>query len=156
MTQGIHDERGFTLAEVLVAMVLLAGTLSALAALIVLAVRVAAGAHEQTTTAVLAAQKIEELRAALAGTVPAAGGSLGTSLPGYGDWLDNTGQPALAPASAVYVRRWMVGPAPAAPGVGVIQVLVSTVSRDRVVTAAGGTRLRHPHEALLVTFTGRR
>ena len=156
MTQRVNDERGFTLAEVLVAMVLLAGTLSALAALIVLAVRVAAGAHEQTTTAVLAAQKIEELRATLVGTVPAAGGSLGTSLPGYGDWLDNTGQPAVVPASAVYVRRWMVGPAPGAPGVGVIQVLVSAVSRDRVVAAGGGSRTRHANEALLATFTGRR
>lgn len=156
MTQLVNDERGFTLAEVLVATVLLAGTISALAALIVLAVRVAAGAHEQTTTAVLAAQKIEELRAAFAGTVPAAGGSLGTSLPGYGDWLDGIGQPAAVPASAVYVRRWMVGPAPGAPGVGVIQVLVSTVSRDRVIAAAGGPRTRHANEALLATLTGRR
>ncbi len=156
MQQRVNDEQGFTLSEVLVAMVLIAGTLSALAGLIVLAVQVAAGAQEQTTTAVLAAQKIEELRSALVGTVPASGGALGASLPGYGDWLDHAGRPAMTPASAVYVRRWMVGPAPGAPGVGVLQVLVSTVPRDRVVAAAGGTRARHTNEALVVTFTGRR
>ncbi len=155
MTQRVNGEHGFTLPEVLVAMMLLVATLSALAALIVLAVRVTAGAHEQTATAVLAAQKTEELRSALVGTVPPTGGSLDTSLPGYGDWLDHSGGPAPA-TSAVYVRRWMVGPASGAPGVGVIQVLVSTVRRDRVVAAVGGPRTRHTNEALLVTFTGRR
>jgi type II secretory pathway pseudopilin PulG len=150
-----REERGFTLVEVLVAMLLLAGTLSALASLIVLAVRVAAGAREQTMTAVLAAQKIEELRSTLAGTVPTSGGSLDTSLPGYGDWLDGTGQSA-ASATAVYVRRWAVGPLPAASDVAVVQVLVSTVPRDRIVASGGGPRSRHTNEALLVTFTGRR
>ena len=116
----------------------------------------AAGAREQTTTAVLAAQKIEELRFAMAGTVPTSGGSLDTSLPGYGDWLDGAGQPATAPATAVYVRRWAVGPLPAAPDVAGIQVLVSTVPRDRIGAAGGGPRARHTNEALLVTFTGRR
>ena len=154
MTLQTTDDGGVALAELLVAMALIAVTVAGLAVLVVLAVRVAAGAHEQTRATVLAAQKLEQLRAATMGTVPAAAGSLSTDVPGYADWLDSDGQPATGP-SAVYVRRWTVGPVPAVPDVGMIQVLVSTVIRDRF--AAGvSPRLRQTNEALLVSLTGRR
>ncbi len=152
-----HDERGFTLPEVIIAMLLVSGTLSVLAGVVVLAIRVVSAAQEQTATAILAAQKVEELRASLTGTVPATGGALAISVPGFADWIDASGQATAGPSSAaVYVRRWATGPAPGIPDMGVIQVLVSTVSRDRRLSAAGGPRARHENEALLVTFTGRR
>ena len=105
---------------------------------------------------VLAAQKVETLRAALTGTVPAQAGSLQTSVSGFADWLDRAGQPTAGPTGAVYVRRWVVGPAPGHSDLGLIQVLVSTVSHDRHIAAAGGSRTRHRDEALLATFVGRR
>jgi hypothetical protein len=104
---------------------------------------------------VLATQKLEQLRAATMGTIPAAGGSLGTDMPGYVDWLNVDGQP-VAGQAAVYVRRWAVGPVPGVPGTGLLQVLVSTVIRDRAVAAGGLPRARHANETLLVTVSGSR
>jgi type II secretory pathway pseudopilin PulG len=152
MTRQPEPDWGFALAELLVAMALIAVAVAGLAALIVLAVRVAAGAHEQTRATILAAQKLEQLRVETAGTVPGAAGSLATSVPGYVDWLDRDGQPAAGP-SAVYVRRWAVGPVSGVPDVGLLQVLVSSVIRDR---SAASPRVRQANEALLVTFNGRR
>jgi hypothetical protein len=136
-------------------MALVSVAVASTAALIVLAVRVAAGAETQTMAAVLAAQKMEMLRASLGGTVPAASGSIQTSLPGYADWLDAQGRPA-GPFGAVYVRRWMVGPAPGHSEIGLVLVLVSRVARDGPVAAAGGVRIRHRDEALVATLIGRR
>jgi type II secretory pathway pseudopilin PulG len=154
MAAGTQNADGFALAEVLVAMVLIAVTVGGLATLIVLAVRVASGAQEQTRATMLAAQKVEQVRAAVSGTVPAAAGSLAVDVPGHVDWLDIDGQPATGP-SAVFVRRWATLPVSGTPDVGMIQVLVSTISRDRV--AGGGLpRTRQANEALLVTFIGRR
>jgi len=153
--RGKGNDRGFALAELLVAMTLIATTVVGLASLILIAVRVAAGAREQTRATILATQKLEQLRLATAGTVPATAGSLATSLPGYADWLDVDGQPATA-LSAVYVRRWAVGPVPGVPDAGALQVLVSTVSRDRSAAGPGVPRVRQANEALLVTFSGRR
>jgi prepilin-type N-terminal cleavage/methylation domain-containing protein len=151
------EDRGFSLVEVLVAMALLAVMVTGLAAVIVLAVRVGAGAEEQTMAATLAAQKLEELRSSLGGTVPTPAGSLQTDVPGYVEWLDHQGQPigASLNPSAVYVRRWVVGPLPGTSDNGLLQVLVSSVVRDRSV-AGGAVRRRHANEALLATFIGRR
>jgi len=155
MRQRTANDRGFALAELLVAMALIAITVVGLASLILLAVRVAAGAREQTRATILATQKLEQLRLATAGTVPPAAGSLTTSLPGHADWLDVDGQPATT-RSAVYIRRWMVGPVPGVSDVGMLQVLVSTVIRDRSGAGSGVPRIRQANEALLITFSGRR
>jgi len=155
MTSRKRVDDGFALAEVLVAMVLIAVAMTSAAGLVVLAVRVASAAGEQTSATVLATQKIEQLRAATMGTVPASSGSIGTDVPGSVDWLDIDGQPAGGQA-AVYVRRWAVGPVPGVPGVGFFQVLVSTVVRDRAAVAGGLPRVRHANETVLVTFGGTR
>ena len=63
---------------------------------------------------------------------------------------------STAGAAAIYVRRWAVGPVAGQPNVGMLQVLVSTTTRDRAAAAAGPPRVRAPDEALLVTLTGRR
>ncbi len=155
MKKRERHEGGFGLAEVLVAMGLVAVAVAGLATLVTLAVRSAVGAHDQTRATILAAQKMEQLRAVTTATVPASAGSLATDVPGYVDWLTGDGQPALG-AAAIYVRRWAVGPVAGQPNVGMLQVLVSTTTRDRAAAAAGPPRVRAPDEALLVTLTGRR
>jgi prepilin-type N-terminal cleavage/methylation domain-containing protein len=155
MTSAPNEDRGFTLVEVLAAMVLVALAVMNVANLIVLAVRVAWAAETETMSAVLASQKLEELRSVFAGTVPSVGGSLQVSLAGFSDDLDVAGRPA-SPASAVYVRRWATGPVAGTPDVGLLQVLVTTHVADRPIAAAGGARARHRNEALLATLTGRR
>lgn len=155
MTSAPNEDRGFTLVEVLAALVLVALATANAAALIVLAVRIAWAAETETMSAVLASQKLEELRSVLAGAVPSAGGSLQSSVAGFADDLDVAGRPA-SPASAVYVRRWAMGPVPGTPDVGLLHVLVTTRAADRPIAAAGGARTRHRDEALLTTLTGRR
>jgi prepilin-type N-terminal cleavage/methylation domain-containing protein len=155
MTSAPNEDRGFTLVEVLAAMVLVALAVMNVATLIVLAVRVAWAAETETMSTVLASQKLEELRSVLAGAVPSAGGSLQVSVAGFADELDVAGQP-VSPASAVYVRRWAIGPVAGTPDVSVLQVLVTTKAADRPIAAAGGARTRHRDEALLTTLMGRR
>ncbi len=111
-------DRGFTLVEVLVALAVLAITAAGVASLFALAIRNARAAREQTTTVVLATEKVEELLALTwgydaltAGSVSdfstdlgrsppdASGnglaaspaGSLEVNTPGYVDYLDARG-----------------------------------------------------------------
>ena len=102
--------------EVLVATSLFLTAVVALAQLFVLAARANAAAGEMTVATVLAAQKVEELRAA----------SLPTVLPGQSvDYLDSRGErlgSATSDGRRAYARRWSVErhrPGAAAGGAGV-------------------------------------
>lgn len=64
------DGEGFTLVEVMVALAILAGSLFVVAQLMVVASRAADASREATTAMVLAAQKIEQLRALAWGMAP--------------------------------------------------------------------------------------
>jgi prepilin-type N-terminal cleavage/methylation domain-containing protein len=111
---------GFTILEVLIAMLLLAIMALGVAQLFAVAIQTTTGARHQTTTTILAAQKMEQLRALTwgfdsAGTGlpvtdsttdlaqepaaatgnglnPSPANSLETSTPGYVDYLDQRGQ----------------------------------------------------------------
>lgn len=113
------DERGFTLVEVMIAMTLVAVISLSLAGLFATAIRATHAARYQTSTATLAEQKLEQLRAltwgfdtsgqnlpitdttsdlSLAiptadgrGLNPSPAGSLDTNTPGYVDFLDAGG-----------------------------------------------------------------
>jgi prepilin-type N-terminal cleavage/methylation domain-containing protein len=138
-------EDGFTLAEVLIALVLVAITTIGVAPLIALAALSARTSHSRTWSCLLAASKLDELktlslafdasggpltdtttdasadplRAGGTGLGPSPPDSLDRNVPGYVDYLDGTGQwvgaGATRPASAVYVRRWNIAPLPGDP-----------------------------------------
>jgi Tfp pilus assembly protein PilV len=91
--RGLADTRGFSLLDALIAAAILASALLSLAQLIAFAVRTTAAAGRTTDTALLAAQKVEELRA----------GSWGELQPG-------TDSPA-----AGLTRTWTVTPMGADP-----------------------------------------
>jgi prepilin-type N-terminal cleavage/methylation domain-containing protein len=63
LSKSVRNDAGFTLAEVLVALVVSAVTAAALAGLFVVAARAAALARLRSSMAVLAVQKMEQLRA---------------------------------------------------------------------------------------------
>jgi len=96
---AIDATGGFSLIEVLVATGILAVAIAGLAQLFVIAVRANVDARHATYAAVLAAQKIEEFRAA---PFPPPGG-------GEED-LDGRGVVAEVPNQPAYRRRWTIAP----------------------------------------------
>jgi prepilin-type N-terminal cleavage/methylation domain-containing protein len=103
-----HDVRGFSLVEVLVAASLLATALVSLGHLLILSATAGRMARTQSVAVLLAAGKLEELRARV-DTVPA--------VPEAGtERVDSTGTPFddLAGARAVptYLRQWSATPLP--------------------------------------------
>ena len=158
---------GFTLLEVLVATTLLFVAVAALAGLSLMATRANVTAKTTTLAALLAAQKIEQLRGlawgydalkqprsdpALAASPPDA---LTQNTAGYYDFLDASGVSlggGLAPpAGAAFVRRWSIQPLPSNPA----NALVFQVLVRRVPASASGPAPVFADEAALTTVRTR-
>jgi type II secretory pathway pseudopilin PulG len=130
---------GFTLVEALVAMAVVFSAVGLLAQLVVAAVRANQEARLMTLAAVIASDKVEQLRG-MAGRVELADfpfspeGSLEQSIEGFVDAFDARGEAvAELQSGAALVRRWSVRPFPSVPTAVVLQVLVLTASsRTRV------------------------
>lgn len=133
----VSSSVGFSLLEVLVAIGLLGGAVAALGQLVVMAGRANMSARTLTLTVVLAAQKMEQLRAEP--SLPAAGGAMQHDADGFVDYLDAHGRalPGGQPAGASFVRRWMVEPPPFDPARSrVLRVRVLRLSSGRAVVPA--------------------
>jgi type II secretory pathway pseudopilin PulG len=129
----IRAERGFSLVEVLLASVILIVALLSLAQLLALATTANADAGRATFAAVLAADKLEELRAS---TWESVRRQAGESV----DFLDHSGRPVERASAAIYGRRWLIDPLASNPDNAlVIQVIVSG-RRDEARIAAVRTR----------------
>jgi prepilin-type N-terminal cleavage/methylation domain-containing protein len=178
-------EGGFSLLEVLVASTIMAVALTTLAQLFVMSTNANTGAKTTTYAAVLAQQKMEQLRGLAWGfdtlglpvtdistdisVVPeqpiggfglAPGGSLGTNAPGYCDFLDKNGV-SLGTGTqvipgAVYIRRWTVEPLPTNPNnTIVLQVLVTRWRNRGIADIQQGTG-RQPDEARIISVKTRK
>jgi len=160
--------RGFSLVEVLVALALTVTAVCALVALIGLTTRANGTARITTAATLLAAEKLEELRA-FAWTVDAAGqplsdanlapspaGALSDNTPGYCDFTDAMGRSLAGstspPPEAMFVRRWSI--APLAPDPVNTMVLQVTVARVRRTSA--GTVQAAPDDARLASVKTRK
>lgn len=160
------EPAGFTLVEVLVAMGLVAVMAVVAAEVFLVAARLTHDARRATSMTLLAAQKLEQLRALRYSTddagardddrttdwrssTPEAGGSgLGASPAdsldrdeaGYVDYLDIGGQWVGAgttpPPGAAYTRRWRISPLAADPDNGVV-LEVLVMSADADRRSAG-------------------
>jgi type II secretory pathway pseudopilin PulG len=163
------DEAGFTLIEVTIASLLLALSLVAVAELFAISINNTAIAGNSAFTAVLAVQKMEQLRAltwafdtqGLAASDPslmsAPPNTLQQDTAGYVDYLDSAGRSlgggGNAPPGTVYVRRWAIDPLESSPATTVVfQVLVKRLrGNDRVRSGAPS-----PEEARLMTVKTRK
>ena len=147
-------DSGFSLLEVLVAGGILAAAVVAGAHQLVLTARVNLGARRVSEASLLAARKLEELRAAgeLSQSPP---GALQENTAGFVDWVDMVGNvldgASLPPGAAIYTRRWSIEPLPEKPAdTLVLQVLVTPFRNRR----DGSDRL--PEEARVVAVMTRK
>jgi prepilin-type N-terminal cleavage/methylation domain-containing protein len=141
MRRGANS-RGFSLLEVLFATTILTVAVISLAHVFAVAVRANAAARTSTVAALLAAQKMEQLRALPwgfdaagapvsdtttggAGLSPSPSGALDRDVNGYSDLLDASGRKVLHAGAAAFVRRWSVAPLPSHPDTLVLQVMVA-------------------------------
>jgi prepilin-type N-terminal cleavage/methylation domain-containing protein len=118
-TRRTPAPRGFSLVEVLIATGLLATVIASIPHLFAIAIRANLDAGDTSFATVLAAQKIEELRA---GPFP------GPVDRRSGDYLDSEGNRLDDPGATrrAYTRRWRIEPLPSAPAnTVVITVVVS-------------------------------
>jgi type II secretory pathway pseudopilin PulG len=167
--RGFGDEVGFTLVEVMVASLLLALSIVAVAELFAISIRNTAIAGNSAFTAILAAQKMEQLRALTwafdAQGAPVSDSALMSLTPdtllqdtsGYVDYLDAAGRPlggsGTLPPGAVYVRRWSIDPLASNPDTTlVIQVLVRRVRGSDPARSF----VTSPEEARLMTVRTRK
>ena len=132
-------QRGFSLVETVIAAALLSGALVTLAQFVGMAVQSGAAARARAQTALMAEQKMEQLRALPWASIAAPAAEL--------EYLDGSGRlrcPAVeAPcADAVYVRRWWATPAPFADGVVILEVDVRLVGQGHGSTTLATARAR--------------
>jgi prepilin-type N-terminal cleavage/methylation domain-containing protein len=150
----VAPESGFSLVEVLVAVGLLATALATLGQTFGIAVAGNASARHGTFAAVLAQQKIEQLRTAAAGGLaPSPPGSLAGDVAGYVDFIDRFGATlggGTAPPGTVYVRRWSIEPLAERANTIVLQVVVMRWGSHRTGPWTGPPGRRHD-EARVVT-----
>src|SRR5688500_7470724 len=141
-------DQGFSLLDSLIACVLLAGAVMALSHLLALGAAQNLGSRHMTRSAILAAQKIEELHPQV--LAPSPPSTLEEDTTGYVDYLDSFGDVLDAgagpPPATAYIRRWSIVPLAAEPAnTQVIQVLV----RPNVGMTSGAMAVRG--EVRLVT-----
>jgi len=177
-------DRGFSLIEVCIAIILVATALSVVAQLFVVSLRAQDTARVQSMTTILANQKMEELRGLvwsvddngqplsdrtsdLSLQPPTAGGSglsasspntLDVNTPRYVDYLDArgawVGTGSSPPRAARYIRRWCIQPLPADPQDAVVLQVLVTT----VTSEAHATtpRRRLANDALIVSVRTRK
>jgi type II secretory pathway pseudopilin PulG len=163
------SDRGFTLAEVVICAGLLVAVASGVSQLLSMAIRTSDAARTRTLATLLAVQRMEQLRGlawgaksdlvtdlstdppgtAGRGLQPSPAGSLDANMPSYVDHLTGDGEWAgsgsVAPADAVYTRRWSVRPLDTDPA--------HTLRLEVLVTRARGASGQDVH---LVSIRARR
>src|SRR5687768_440089 len=142
MSRGmrIHCSRGFSLVETLTALALIASVSAALLPALALASRLHRDSAIETEAAIIGANRLEHLGAALAAGALAAGGRLDIADPGWNDAVDRAGAP-VARAHASYEVRWAVAPLGGSSSVYVLAVRVvpiaNPVAAIRLTSAVG-------------------
>lgn len=179
------DESGFSLAEVLVATLILITGVVGLAQLFTISTTANRTARGTTFAAVLAQQKMEQLRSLTWGydvlglpesdtttdlsVSPATSGGYGLSpspaaslqqnTPGYVDYLDQNGNwvgtGMRIATGTVYIRRWAIEPLPTNPNNTLIIQVLVTKLRNRGA-ADEGAGARLPEEARLLSVKTRK
>jgi len=168
-TRTSHPASGFTLVEVLVAAALLIVAAAGVAQLLAIGLRAAETGRAATSTATLAAQKMEQLRSLTwayeddgaarsdtytdvsrdppgsggRGLDPSPAGTLDRNTAGYVDYLDARGRWLAAgpdpPPGAAFVRRWAVQAAGDDPQDSRVLIVLAALVAEDRVAIAAGT-----------------
>jgi hypothetical protein len=131
-------EDGSTLIEAVVAVAILTTGVVSLAGLTSVAVRTITLTRERTVAAIAAAQKLEELSAAMRPLLRSSPDAVRQDEAGFVEYLDEAGAVVGAHPGApgvAYVRRWAVSPVVADASLTLIHVAVSPC---RGATAGAG------------------
>ena len=142
----VGRSRGFSLVETLFALAIFVAGTGVLVGLFLLGGQTVRRSRANTMSAILAQQKIEQLRGAPPDDSPE--DALDANAAGYWDLVDGGGHGAGPGDPATYIRRWAVRAVDAASGAIVIQVRVTPAD------AAGGL-WAHPEGVLLETVVER-
>jgi Tfp pilus assembly protein PilV len=121
----MQQSRGFSLVETLIATTLMAGALASLAQCVGAAAQSGAAGRTRALAALMAAQKMEQMRVVSWDAIASA------PVP-VTEFLDASGQlrcpDAIAPCGdAVFVRKWSAAPAPFSTGILIVEVDVRPV-----------------------------
>jgi len=139
---------GFTLIEALLGLAFVSVLTAGLAHLVVVAAGLTRDARDDTSASVLAVQKIEQLRSAIA-----AGTSVASS---PADALD-ADVPGFSDRTEAYLRRWRVASLPSdASSRRILQVRVLAARRIADVPPGSNSRARVPAEVVLTTIAAAR
>ena len=124
-----RHERGFSLIEVMVAMVILTVGLLSLAQMMVLSTNANTLSGRVTSCSALAKEQLERLKAAPFFTTPptvrnpmfVAGGDLNATDPNYSQFYDADGLPSVA-GNALFETRWLVTDVPTGMPLQMVQI----------------------------------
>ena len=130
---SLRAEGGFSLIEVLVAAAILAVGILSLAQLLAMTVSANAAAGRTTDATVLAAQKLEDLRAEPWSVLEA---NIGESA----DSLDRSGGSIDAFSAAAFRRRWFIEPWFGDPAHTLVIRVIVTTAREEAATVTVRTR----------------
>jgi prepilin-type N-terminal cleavage/methylation domain-containing protein len=186
MSGSPGTEEGFSLLEVLIAVVVLASTAAGLGGMFAIAAVSTRMARSETLAVLLATDKVEQLRG-LAWSFDASGtatsdttsdvsvqpvtsfgqglraspvDSLQRNTTGYVDYLDQTGRwVGTGPqpvAGAVYVRRWNIQRLPSDPENTLVFQVLVTPVAGSSTAAPSVVAVRHPADALLTSLRTRK
>lgn len=166
--EAIEQARGFTLIEVLVSTALLVAAAAGIAQLTMVAAQASDAARVRTATAMLAVQKMEQLRSLLwardagggllsdsstdvsrepftsggRGLLESDHGALERNVDGYVDYLDAAGRwigcGTEPPPTAVYLRRWLVLPLATDPDHTRVLVVLATTVKQERARSGTG------------------
>lgn len=180
------NSRGFSLIEVVVSLGLLSVVALSVAQLFAVSTRANFVAKGRSSSTALAEQKMEQIRSLTwgfdaeglglpvsdtttnlsvwppaqngTGLNPSPANALDSNVPGFFEYLAETGAWVASASDAAYVRRWAIRPLPTNPNnTLIIQVLVSPIVDERVrQTASTGTRRRIIGDALLTSVKTRK
>jgi hypothetical protein len=144
---GQKDD-GFTLVEALLGLAFVSVLTAGLANLVVVTAGLTRDARDDTGASLLAVQKIEQLRSAIAAgisVVSSPANVLDEDVPGFSDRTET------------YLRRWRVAPLPSdVSSRRILQVRVLAARRVADVPTGSNARARVPAEVVLTTIAAAR
>jgi type IV pilus assembly protein PilV len=156
-----RKQSGFSLIEVMVAVVILTVGLLALAQLMVIATNSNALSGRMTSSAAIAKERLELLKAAPFYTdvntrtinpLLLPGGDVNSTVGGYSQFYDQNGQPLPGAAGALYEVRWRVDSLVAPGGGGALPLAMVRITVRCLPASEAGNLFQIIGDATFVTF----